>query len=88
MWIVRMSPASSPSGVAFVGPGVADGFKAQTEEDAYRFDSEFEAQRFRDHFRGQYRGFARFDPSSITVETVSARPQCDRDFYERFDCQR
>lgn len=66
-YIVRLNSASSPSGVAYIGPRVSDGFATEQLAHAYRFSDKYDAVRFADHFRGQWRGFARFEPGQITV---------------------
>lgn len=72
-YLVKLSRASSPSGVAYIGPHVDSGFATEHEAEAHHFADDWQAKRFADHFRGQWHGFARFDPAQITV--IPARPQ-------------
>ena len=68
-YVVKLNKASSPSGVAYVGPGYADGFKVEDRAQACVMD-EYQAQRLADHFRGSWRGFYGFSPDQITVEAA------------------
>jgi hypothetical protein len=57
MFIVKLANASSPTGVAFIGPNKADGFKTDKQDTAFQFDNKIEAEMFADHMKGRYRGF-------------------------------
>ena len=57
MYLVQLANASSPSGVAYIGPCLADGFKTESPTEAYHFNTEFEANQLRDHWAGYWRGF-------------------------------
>jgi len=72
-YIVKLSKASSPSGAAYIGPHVDSGFATEHETEAHRFTDEHQANCFVDHFRGQWRGFARFDPAQISVVALGDR---------------
>lgn len=71
-YLVKLSRASSPSGVAYIGPRKGSGFATEHETEAYRFDDEYEAREFADHFRGWWHGFANFDPAQIAVIPAAA----------------
>lgn len=73
-FVVRLDYASSPGGIAFIGPEKADGFKAERLEHAVLFDDALEAERFADHFRRMWRGFYGFDPADVAV--VRRAPEC------------
>jgi hypothetical protein len=65
---VKLANSSSPTGVAFIGPGKADGFKADKLESAFKFDNKVEADVFSDHMNGRFRGFhGGADISVITI---------------------
>jgi hypothetical protein len=53
---VKMLNAASPTGVAFIGPKQADGFRVDSIHLAHAFDSSDEAELCAAHFRGWYSG--------------------------------
>ena len=67
-YVVKLSKANSPTGVAYIGPDYADGFKASDSSSAYCFGDEYEAERFASHWRRTWHGFAGFSGSDIIVE--------------------
>lgn len=68
-YIVKLSKASSGSGVAYLGGNGCQGFNTEQREQAHRFN-EYDAQRFASHLQGQWRGFYGFSPENITVEAA------------------
>lgn len=48
----------------------ASGFATESKESAHRFRDVHQANDFANHFRGMWRGFARFDPENISVEAA------------------
>lgn len=68
-YIVKLSKASSGSGIAYLGGNGCQGFNTDQREQAHHFD-DYEAQRFVRHFQGKWRGFYGFSPESITVEVA------------------
>lgn len=66
-YVVKLDRASSQTGVAFIGPGRADGFKVDTKGAAARFESIHEAEALADAFKNRWRGFHGFSPADITV---------------------
>ena len=69
--IVCLKTASSPSGVAYIGPRKCDGFKTCSESDAFAFDTVIEAESFADNFRNRWHGFYGFSPSDITAQVTA-----------------
>ena len=52
VYAVQMTHASSPTGEAYVGPELTDGWKAAVPSMAYQFSTLAEAQRIADQWRG------------------------------------
>lgn len=56
-FIVCLQNANSPTGRAYLGGNGTDGFNTDKDSEAFRFD-EMTAERYANHFRGWFRGFA------------------------------
>ena len=69
-FVVKLDRASSLTGIAFIGPDKADGFKVDNKETAARFDSIHEAGQFASNFKNRWRGFHGFSSSDIVVEAI------------------
>lgn len=65
-FLVKLSGARSPSGVAYIGPLKSDGFKTESPSEAYKF-THAEAQLYHQLWVSQYQRKPGFKPSQLEI---------------------
>ncbi|MFM5295124.1 hypothetical protein ACEUAI_12960 [Aeromonas veronii] len=69
-FLVKLTGARSPSGVAYIGPLKTDGFKTESPTEAFKF-TRTEAHLYHQLWLSQYQGKPGFKPSQLEVIPAS-----------------